>query len=80
VTGAREVVARVLAAATCAVALAACAPERPGSELPTAAEMLGLLKQGGGRVVAVTTPDANDPRLRPRTYPGKASTVARRVE
>ena len=42
--------------------------------------MLTLLKQGGGPSVAVTAPDADDPLLRPHTYPGKASEVARAAE
>lgn len=72
---ARGVAAGVLAAAACAQV--ACAPQRSASELPTAADVLSLLKQGGGPAVAVTTPDADDPRLRPHTYAGKASDVAR---
>jgi uncharacterized protein (DUF1499 family) len=80
---ARGLAAGVRAAATgplAAWALAACAPEPHGSELPSAAEVLGLLRQGGGSAVAVTAPAADDPRLRPHTYPGKASEVARRTE
>jgi uncharacterized protein (DUF1499 family) len=68
----------MLAAAACA--LVACAPERSAVELPTAADVLGLLKQGGGPNVAVTTPTADDLQLRPHTYPGRASEVARRTE
>ena len=75
---ARRLAVGALAAAACA--LAACAPDRSGSELPTAADMLRLLSEGGGRNVAVTTPDADDPRLRPHTYVGKASEVARAIE
>jgi uncharacterized protein (DUF1499 family) len=74
----RPLAAGVIAAA--AGALSACAPERPASELPTAADALALIKQGGGSNVAVTTPDADDPRLRPRIYPGKASEIARMTE
>ncbi|MGH7629465.1 MAG: DUF1499 domain-containing protein [Gemmatimonadales bacterium] len=69
--------AGVLAAAG---ALAACAPERTASELPTAAAMLALLGRGGGPNVEVTAPDADDPRLRPHTYAGRASEVARFTE
>lgn len=76
-TAAHRLAASILAA-TCA--LAACAPERAASELPTATDMLHLLKQGGGPNVAATTPDADDPRLRPHTYAGRASDVARHTE
>ena len=76
-SGARGIPAGLLAAAACA--LVACAPERSAAELPTAADVLSLLKQGGGPAVAVTTPGADDPRLRPHTYGGKASDVARRT-
>ena len=63
-----------------ASALVSCAPDRPASELPTAADVLALLKQGGGGAVAVTAPAAGDPLLRPHTYPGRASEVARCTE
>ncbi len=76
-TLARGILAGMLAG-TCAIT--ACAPERSPSELPAAADLLALLKQGGGPNVAVTTPDATDPRLRPRTFAGRASDVARVVE
>jgi len=42
--------------------------------------MLSLLKRGGGPTVAVTAPNADDARLRPHTYAGKASEVARLTE
>lgn len=71
--------AAVLLAAA-AGALVACAPERSPSELPTAADLLAMLKQGSGGAVAATSPAARDPRLHPRTYPGRASEVARCTE
>jgi uncharacterized protein (DUF1499 family) len=37
--------------------------------LPTPGEVVGLLKQGNGSSVAVTTDGADDPRLRPHVYP-----------
>jgi uncharacterized protein (DUF1499 family) len=77
VTAWRRVAAALAAAAG---ALLACAPERSADELPAAADVLALLKQGGGGATAVTMPDADDPRLRPHTYPGRASEVARRTE
>lgn len=61
-------------------AVVGCTPDRSADELPAAAEVLALLKQGGGSAVAVTAPDAGDPRLRPRTFPAKASQVARTIE
>jgi uncharacterized protein (DUF1499 family) len=67
-----------LVAATCA--LLACAPERSAAELPAAADVLALLKEGSGPTVAATTPEADDPRLQPHTYAGKASEVARLAE
>jgi uncharacterized protein (DUF1499 family) len=60
--------------------LAACRPDRSPAELPTAADMLALLNQGGGGNVAVTTPDADDPLLRPRSFRGPASEIARCTE
>ena len=76
--GVRPGGATVLAAAACA--LLACAPERSPAELPGAADVLALLKRGSSGAVAATTPDAGDPRLRPHTYPGRASEVARCAE
>lgn len=61
-------------------ALGACAPDRSPSELPTAADLLAQLRQGGGGAVAVTAPSATDPRLQPHSYPGRASEVARCTE
>jgi uncharacterized protein (DUF1499 family) len=67
----------MLAAGACA--LLACA-ERSPAELPGAADVLALLKQGSSAAVAATAPDARDPHLRPHTYSGRASEVARCVE
>jgi uncharacterized protein (DUF1499 family) len=66
--------------AAAAGALAACVPQRAASELPAAADVLGLLKQGSGPNVAATVPGADDRRLQPRTCPGKASGIARLTE
>ncbi len=76
-TRARGGAAIVLAVAC---ALSACASDRSASELPTAADMLGLLQQGSSGNVAVTVPNTDDPGLQPHIYPGKASEVARVVE
>jgi uncharacterized protein (DUF1499 family) len=78
VTRARRAAAGVLVAA--AGAIGACAPERSPSELPTAADLLAMLKRGGGGAVAVTAPTATDPRLQPHSYPGRGSEVARCTE
>jgi uncharacterized protein (DUF1499 family) len=75
---ARRLAAGALAAG--AWALVACTPERSASEVPTAADMLHLLAEGGGPKVAVTAPMADDPRLRPQSYAGKATDIARATE